>query len=41
MKNEQEKSVFARELKNFAASLAAQIAVNDEWTVRGFHVLFS
>ncbi len=36
MINEQEKNKFAKELKNFAASLAVQIALNDEWTIRGF-----
>lgn len=36
----QEKYVFAKELKNFAAALAMKIAVNDEWTVRGFIDIF-
>lgn len=40
MENEQEKNIFAKELKAFAASLAEQIAVNDEWTVRGFIDVF-
>lgn len=40
MKNEQEKNIFAKELKAFAASLTAEIAVNDEWTVRGFIDVF-
>ena len=40
MKNEQEKNIFAKELKAFAASLTAKIAVNDEWTVRGFIDVF-
>lgn len=40
MENEQEKNIFTKELKAFAASLAAQIAVNDEWTVRGFIDVF-
>lgn len=40
MKNEQEKDKFAKELKKFAASLAAHIALNDEWTIRGFIDVF-
>lgn len=40
MKNEQEKNIFAQELKAFAASLATQIAINDEWTIRGFIDVF-
>lgn len=40
MKNEQEKQIFTEELKNFAASLAAHIALNDEWTIRGFIDIF-
>lgn len=40
MKNEQEKNVFLKELKKFAASLGTQIALNDEWTIRGFIDVF-
>lgn len=36
----QEKAIFAQELKEFADSLAEQIAINDEWTVRGFIDVF-
>lgn len=40
MTNENEKNIFSKELKLFAASLATQIALNDEWTVRGFIDIF-
>lgn len=40
MTNEKEKNIFAEKLKNFATTLAAQIALNDEWTVRGFIDVF-
>lgn len=40
MKNEQEKKVFAHKLKSFAASLGDKIALNDEWTIRGFIDVF-
>lgn len=40
MTEEQEKAIFAQELKAFADSLAEQIAINDEWTVRGFIDVF-
>lgn len=40
MTNENEKNLFSKELKLFAASLATQIALNDEWTVRGFIDIF-
>lgn len=40
MKNEQEKNIFTKELKRFAASLAAQISLNDEWAIRGFIDVF-
>lgn len=40
MINEYEKNIFAKELKNFATSLATQISINGEWTVRGFIDIF-
>ncbi|MCM1102669.1 MAG: EcoRV family type II restriction endonuclease [Clostridium sp.] len=40
MKNEKEKKLFAEKLKDFANSLASQIALNGEWTVRGFIDIF-
>ena len=40
MKNNYEKDVFAKALKDFAASLAMKITLNDEWTVRGFIDVF-
>lgn len=40
MKNEKEKKIFAEKLKDFANSLASQIALNGEWTVRGFVDIF-
>lgn len=40
MNNEHEKNMFIKELKSFAASLAMQIALNGEWTVRGFIDVF-
>lgn len=36
MKNEKRKTVFARQLKEFAATLCNYIATDDEWTIRGF-----
>lgn len=35
MKYELEKESFRRQLKEFAATLGAFIATNDEWTIRG------
>ncbi len=40
MKNEKEKAEFIRQLKDFANTLAEQIAQNDEWTIRGFIDIF-
>lgn len=40
MKNEKEKMAFVAKLKNFAATLADRIALNDEWTIRGFIDVF-
>lgn len=40
MRNEQEKIIFAKNLKIFANSLGSQIALNDEWTIRGFVDVF-
>lgn len=40
MANDAEKTIFANELKGFAASLSARIALNDEWTIRGFIDVF-
>ena len=36
MKNEREKALFLAQLKDFANTLSDKIAVNDEWTVKGF-----
>lgn len=40
MKNDAEKAVFSRQLKEFAATLGNFIAINDEWTIRGFIDIF-
>ncbi len=40
MTYEKEKSIFSEELKKFASALAGQIALNDEWTIRGFIDIF-
>lgn len=40
MKNETEKALFAKQLKEFAATLGDFIAKDDEWTVRGFIDIF-
>ena len=40
MKYEKEKADFCECLKGYASSLADQIAVNNEWTVRGFIDIF-
>lgn len=40
MKNEEEKEVFAKQLKEFASTLGAYIASENEWTVRGFIDIF-
>lgn len=40
MDKAQAKSIFAQQLKTFAASLAPSIAKNDEWTIRGFIDIF-
>lgn len=40
MKNEAEKALFARQLKEFAATLGSFIAKGDEWTIRGFVDIF-
>lgn len=40
MKNEAAKGVFARQLKEFAATLGPFIAQGDEWTIRGFIDIF-
>ena len=40
MINEQQKCIFSAQLKEFANTLAAQIAQNDEWTIRGFIDVF-
>ncbi len=40
MINQQEKEIFAKKLKEFANSLSTQIALNDEWTIRGFIDVF-
>ncbi len=40
MKNENEKVIFSKNLKKFASALASQIALNDEWTIRGFIDIF-
>lgn len=40
MKFEAEKAIFAKELKEFAATLGEFIAKGDEWTIRGFIDIF-
>lgn len=40
MKNEREKALFLAQLKDFANTLSDKIAVNDEWTVKGFIDIF-
>ncbi len=40
MKYEREKALFAKELKEFAATLGNYIAKDDEWTIRGFIDIF-
>lgn len=40
MKNEEEKAVFATQLKGFATTLRDFIATGDEWTIRGFIDIF-
>lgn len=40
MKYEIEKAIFAKELKEFAATLGEFIAKGDEWTIRGFIDIF-
>lgn len=40
MNNESDKIVFARQLKEFAATLDSFIAKGDEWTIRGFIDIF-
>lgn len=40
MKYETEKALFAKELKEFAATLGDFIAKGDEWTIRGFIDIF-
>ncbi|MBO4705432.1 MAG: EcoRV family type II restriction endonuclease, partial [Spirochaetaceae bacterium] len=40
MRYEAEKATFKRQLKEFAATLGAFIATNDEWTIRGFIDIF-
>ena len=40
MKNEREKALFLAQLKDFANSLSVMIAVNDEWTIKGFIDIF-
>lgn len=40
MKNEKEKSEFAKQLKKFAGTLSEYIAQNDEWNIRGFIDIF-
>lgn len=40
MKNEAEKALFAKQLKEFAATLGDFIAKDDEWTIRGFIDIF-
>lgn len=36
MKNEREKALFLAQLKDFVNTLSDKIAVNDEWTIKGF-----
>lgn len=40
MINQEEKLIFAEKLKKFASSLATQITLNDNWTIRGFIDIF-
>lgn len=40
MKNQNEKELFAKNLKSFASTLGKFIATNDEWTIRGFIDIF-
>lgn len=40
MKNEAEKNLFSRQLKEFATTLGDFIAKDDEWTIRGFIDIF-
>ena len=40
MKNESEKFIFSKKLKEFASTLVNRIALNDEWTIRGFIDIF-
>ena len=40
MKNNQEKQILSGQLKKFASSLGERIALNDEWTIRGFIDIF-
>ena len=40
MKNEREKALFSAQLKEFAGTLSDKIAVNDEWTIKGFIDIF-
>lgn len=40
MRNDQEKEVFKKHLKDFASSLGQYIAQDDEWTIRGFIDIF-
>lgn len=40
MKNDAKKSMFSRQLKEFASTLGDFIAANDEWTIRGFIDIF-
>jgi len=40
VKNEQQKIIFATQLKAFASTLADRIEKNGEWTVRGFIDIF-
>lgn len=40
MKNETEKALFAKQLKEFAATLGDFIEKGDEWTIRGFIDIF-
>lgn len=40
MKNEREKALFLAQLKDFAITLSDKIAVNDEWTIKGFIDIF-
>ena len=40
MKNEREKALFLTQLKEFATTLPDKIAVDDEWTIKGFIDIF-